>query len=240
MSSHQKPDISQQSFNYRDTREAEEEGGEGTSNTELEPVIDVEEEAEGDVGVTADEPVPTIKEDNVIKCSKCLKNSFRYRHDGFCGKCVHQDIINVHEQEKIAEEAVKCYKCARQKFRARNVLLCSDICDVKVELPIPTEVVPVEKYKEVKEAVKVVTKKKKYEEMEKPKKKNQKHEEREKRRKEKQQRKLEKKNKKFVYAPTPVAWTSQNLETTNPTGAQMAQLNPLGHLLKAIIVANTW
>lgn len=235
------PNIYQLSFTCRDTKEAEEEGGEnireseegaedtrdakeqGSEDTsEIEPTIDIEGEAEGDVGVTDYGPVHTIKEDNVIKCRKCLKRSFRNRHEGFCGKCLHQDIINVHEQE--------CYECARGKgkFRSKNVLLCSYMCDVQVEVPIPTEVVPVKKYKE---AEKIVTKKKKkFGEIYKQKKNNQKQEEREKRRKKKEHRLLEKKNKKIGLAPPPVAFSSQT----------QTQVNPLGHILKAIIIANTW
>ena len=40
--------------------------------------------------IHADEPSADVKPQNIPKCIKCLKNSFRFRHDGFCGKCVTQ------------------------------------------------------------------------------------------------------------------------------------------------------
>merc|ERR1712083_213141 len=116
------------------------------------------------------------------------KNSFRYRHDGFCGKCVKQDVIDVAEQEEL-DSAVKCRKCSKPKFRSRNALLCSDICQADVELPvnIATNATPI-KFQEGKEEESAVDKKEK-----KQAKKNKKKEARERRRKEKQERKLAKK-----------------------------------------------
>jgi hypothetical protein len=165
----------------------------------------------------------------VGKCNKCLNSSFRYRHDGFCGKCVHQDVIDVHEQEEL-DGAVKCRKCNKSKFRARNALMCSKVCAVKVEPPIVTNIITSsEKVKDNKEMSQKSHKKRK---------KSQKKEEREKRRKEKQQRKLAKKNKKFGYNTDFVGATNQNKVTT--AAEAQASLGPWGELLKAIIIQNTW
>ena len=42
--------------------------------------------------IDASEPSGEIKPRNVHKCNKCLKNSYRYSHDGFCGKCLEKVI----------------------------------------------------------------------------------------------------------------------------------------------------
>merc|ERR1712027_165404 len=136
------------------------------------------------------------------------------------------------------------------KFRSRNALLCSDICQADVELPVPiaTKATPI-KFQEEKEESSVVKKEvvKKDTLMDKKElkqaKKNRKKEAREKRRKEKQERKLAKKNKKFGYAPGSPGWTVTSESTmnkeSNPEGNNVS-LGPLGELFKAIIVANTW
>jgi len=210
---------------------------------------EIAEEVE-DIVITAEDTSEKIKEENVGKCSKCLKSSFRYRHDGFCGKCVDLDVIDVDEQEEL-EGAIKCRKCRKPKFRSRNALLCSDICQADVELPVPiaTKATPI-KFQEEKEESSVVKKEvvKKDTLMDKKElkqaKKNKKKEAREKRRKEKQERKLAKKNKKFGYAPGSPGWSvtsesTMDKENNNKEGNNVS-LGPLGELFKAIIVANTW
>jgi len=77
----------------RNAREAEEvvpEESNATTTTTVksqdlksEGVEDETAEDEEDVVITAEDTSEQIKEENVGKCSKCLKNSFRYRHDGF-------------------------------------------------------------------------------------------------------------------------------------------------------------
>merc|ERR1712080_409281 len=149
---------------------------------------------------------------------------------------------------------VRCSKCDKPKFRGRDSNFCSDTCDVTVETPVPTQPSPGHIYKEITEMEesekdkKYLYQKKKQEEIAKSeqkyakqKKKNSKQEEREKRRKEKQQRKLEKKNKKFGSAPNSdgTGW-HQKEPLTAGESAEVAELGPLGHLIKAIIVANTW
>merc|ERR1712203_103795 len=120
--------------------------------------------------------------------------------------CVDLEVIDVDEQEEL-EGAIKCRKCRKPKFRSRNALLCSDICQADVELPVPiaTKATPI-KFQEEKEESSVVKKEVDKKEL-KQAKKNKKKEAREKRRKEKQERKLAKKNKKFGYAPGSPGWS---------------------------------
>merc|ERR1712083_436734 len=80
------------------------------------------------VEVIANEPSDKIKEENIEKCDKCLKSTFRYRHDGFCGKCVSNNIIDVNEQQAI-NDAMRCKKCRKPKFRSRHLLFCIDNCN---------------------------------------------------------------------------------------------------------------
>merc|ERR1711936_1362767 len=101
------------------------------------------------------------------------------------------------------------------KFRSRNALLCSDICQADVELPVPiaTKVTPI-KFQEEKEGSSVVKKEE------------------------------AKKNKKFGYAPGSPGWSvtsesTMDKENNNKEGNNVS-LGPLGELFKAIIVANTW
>jgi len=239
----------------RDAREAEEVLEENDTTTvnsqELKAKDEDTEDAvedDGDVVITAEDTSEQIKEENVAKCSKCLKNSFRYRHDGFCGKCVKQDVIEVAEQEEL-DSAVKCRKCSKPKFRSRNALLCSDICQADVELPvnIATNATPIkfqegkeeESAGDKKEIVKKDTLMDKKEE--KQAKKNKKKEARERRRKEKQERKLAKKNKKFGYPPNSPGWSVASETSKDDESVEdLVTLGPLGQLFRAIIVANTW
>merc|ERR1712037_866077 len=183
-------------------------------------------EDEDDVVITADDTSEQIKEENVAKCSKCLKNSFRYRHDGFCGKCVNLDVIDVAEQEQL-EGAIKCRKCSKPKFRSRNALLCSDICQADIELPVPiaTKATPIKFQEKEKEEMSIVKKDivKKDTLME------------------KKEEKQAKKNKKFGYPPNSPGWavTSESSEVSTSSEDPVA-LGPLGQLFQALIVANTW
>jgi len=247
----------------RDAREAEEVGDEKSGATTATTTVKSEElktedvaddiaddEDEDDVVITADDASEQIKEENVAKCSKCLKNSFRYRHDGFCGKCVNLEVIAVAEQEQL-EGAIKCRKCSKPKFRSRNALLCSDICQADIELPVPiaTKATPIKFQEKEKEEVSIVKKEivKKDTLMdkkeEKQAKKSKKKEAREKRRKEKQERKLAKKNKKFGYPPNSPGWavtSSESSRVSSSSEDQPVTLGPLGQIYQALFVANTW
>merc|ERR1712117_346235 len=79
------------------------------------------------IEIIANEPSDKIKDENIEKCDKCLKSTFRYRHDGFCGKCVSNNIIDVNEQQEI-NDAMRCKKCRKPKFRSRHLLFCIDNC----------------------------------------------------------------------------------------------------------------
>ena len=74
-----------------------------------------------------DEDATAIKEENVEKCNKCLKPAYKFRHDGFCGKCSAQGVIDAAEAEDLTE-AINCKKCLKPKFRARNEDLCKSTC----------------------------------------------------------------------------------------------------------------
>merc|ERR1712179_342184 len=99
------------------------------SNNESENEIDGVKPTEitETVEVIANEPSDKIKAENIEKCDKCLKSTFRYRHDGFCGKCVSNNIIDVNEQQEI-NDAMRCKKCKKPKFRSRHLLFCTDNC----------------------------------------------------------------------------------------------------------------
>merc|ERR1712018_1037244 len=151
--------------------------------------------------------------------------------------------MGVAEQEEL-EGAIKCRKCSKPKFRSRNALLCSDICQADIQLPVPiaTKATPIKFQEEDKGDMKKGIVKKDTlmdKKEEKQAKKNKKKEAREKRRKEKQERKLAKKNKKFGYAPNSPGWATESPEVS-PSSGQHVALGPLGQLFQAIIVANTW
>merc|ERR1712193_514866 len=143
--------------------------------------------------------------------------------------------IEVAEQEEL-DSAVKCRKCSKPKFRSRNALLCSDICQADVELPvnIATNATPIKFQEEEsagdkKEIVKKDTLMDKKEEK------------RERRRKEKQERKLAKKNKKFGYPPNSPGWSVASETSKDDESVEdLVTPGPLGQLFRAIIVANTW
>merc|ERR1712083_1277665 len=139
------------------------------------------------------------------------------------------------------EGAIKCRKCSKPKFRSRNALLCSDICQADIELPVPiaTKATPI-KFQEEKEEMSIVKKEivKKDTMMDKKK-----EEKQAKKSKEKQERKLAKKNKKFGYPPNSPGWSvtsSQSSKVSSSSEDQPVTLGPLGQLFQAIIVANTW
>ena len=196
-----------------------------------------------DVEVTANEPSDTIKDENIDKCDKCLKSTFRYRHDGFCGKCVSNNIIDVNEQQEI-NDAMRCKKCMKPKFRSRHLLFCSDNCyeEMKTTTTSTSTVPPsttsqttttaAPKKSEMSNQDSNTNKKIKVDkyknkgkdEPSKNKNKEKKQKRREQKRKEKQERKLLKQKKKYGQT----------------TDSDVEPLGPLGNVLKYLIVANTW
>merc|ERR1712179_554634 len=128
----------------------------------------------------------------------------------------------------------------------RNALLCSDICQADIQLPVPiaTKATPIKFHENEKEEVKKEIVKKDTlmdKKQEKQAKKSKKKEAREKRRKEKQERKLAKKNKKFGYPPNSPGWTVTSESSKVSTSSEdPVALGPLGYLFQALIVANTW
>merc|ERR1711936_867017 len=114
---------------------------EGSGQGEIVEILETVETEDidqtGDIAVTADEPSNQIKPENIDKCDKCLKSTFRYRHDGFCGKCVANNIIDVNEQQRL-NDAMRCKKCRKPKFRSRHLLFCSDTCPDQPTTPATT------------------------------------------------------------------------------------------------------
>jgi len=76
----------------------------------------MEEDSDGDAVVTAEDSSNMVKPENRDKCDKCLKMSFRYRHDNFCSKCLSNNLINEEEQTKL-DDIIRCKKCRKTKFR---------------------------------------------------------------------------------------------------------------------------
>ena len=77
-----------------------------------------------------------------LQCDKCLKLTFRYRHTGFCGKCVKNNYIDPKEQDQLSQ-AQHCSKCGKTKFRARYQLFCATNCPSEEEdQPVEATEVP--------------------------------------------------------------------------------------------------
>ena len=214
----------------------------------VEETIETEDiDQTGDIAVTADEPSNQIKPENIDKCDKCLKSTFRYRHDGFCGKCVANNIIDVNEQQRL-NDAMRCKKCRKPKFRSRHLLFCSDTCPDQPTTPATTTTTTtttttmttttittststtiasttnpiVEKYgvKTLHTAAAPELTQLVLERL--------------RRRQEKQQRKEEKRKEKERRRREKLKLKGQLVTPSTP------ELGPLGNMLKHIILANTW
>merc|ERR1712038_497549 len=102
----------------------------------VEAAEDVTMEAEavtdnpGDAVVTAQDTSHEVKPENRDKCDKCLKVSFRYRHDNFCSKCVANNLLDEAEQDKLDNVV-----------RSRHTLFSSATCPASSE-PSPPSTTP--------------------------------------------------------------------------------------------------
>jgi len=179
------------------------------------------------IEIIANEPSDKIKDENIEKCDKCLKSTFRYRHDGFCGKCVSNNIIDVNEQQAI-NDAMRCKKCRKPKFRSRHLLFCIDNCNA-AEITSTTRKPSTSTTTKATTTRRTTTEKwttANYENMKKFKNREEKQRRREQKRREKQKRKeLKQKRKK---------------EGVRDEDPDAVKLGPLGNVLKYLIVANTW
>jgi len=231
---------------YTETRsvlEVDEDTATEIPQIEIKETQTVTDTNDDDVEVTANEPSNKIKEENIDKCDKCLKSTFRYRHDGFCGKCVSNGIIDVTEQQAI-NDAMRCKKCKKPKFKSRHLLFCSDNCFEEMRTTSTTTVRTTTRTTSTttstvttthvprRSIFDILTKKKHKGDKHKAKdgmemfrNKEQKQKRREQKRKEKQKRKLLKQKKK--------------LDQTLVTPEDLT-LGPLANVLKYLIVANTW
>jgi len=165
--------------------------------------------APADVVLTLPDSSDQIKPQNIEKCDKCLKLTFRYRHPGFCGKCLTNNYIDPEEQQQLGE-AQHCSKCRKTKFRSRYQLFCATECSAEdevkpsVQTELPDLAEPQSTFRGEPMSHKRALKMKARAE----------------RRKERENRRMEKKKKK--------------------SSPDVAQLGPLGSILRAIIQANTW
>jgi len=168
-----------------------------------------------------------VKPENRDKCDKCLKMSFRFRHDNFCGKCEDNGLIDTVEQAEL-DNIVRCKKCAKTKFRTRHSLFCSATCpsDDKVSTTstttTTTTATTTSYYDDSENEVNIW-------ELTKSERRRLKFLKREERRRERERRRQIKEINKVL--PTP---------TVRPVVEPDNRLGPLGNFLKNLIVANTF
>jgi len=182
----------------------------------------MEEDSDGDAVVTAEDSSNMVKPENRDKCDKCLKMSFRYRHDNFCSKCLSNNLINEEEQTKL-DDIIRCKKCRKTKFSTRHALFCAQTCPsssppetMTTTMAPATTTVFINDYYNTYNHAKLNAET--FVAMSKEEKRRMKYKKREERRKERERRRQQK-EKKVIQAP---------------------ELGPLGNLLKSIIVANTF
>ena len=73
--------------------------------------------------------------DNLDRCHKCAKPSFKFKKEFYCSKCVQQGVIKVEE-----EKPVHCRKCRKVSYRAKNGEFCEALCSVETAMePIEDE-----------------------------------------------------------------------------------------------------
>jgi len=76
-------------------------------------------------------PIETIKDENLDKCQKCLKPTFKHKHRNFCKKCFNLKVIDPKEAEELID-AIQCKKCQKPKYKARHGEFCSKECIIEV------------------------------------------------------------------------------------------------------------
>jgi len=204
------------------TKDAASDAGEDTAEvTTVEPAPEPEPDA----------PVTAIKEANLEKCQKCLKPTYKYKHESFCNKCFVLEVIDSEEADKL-NNAIQCKKCLKPKYRSRHDNFCSTECHAEEEEE-EDEMTVEEEIEEMKDEAE-----EDYENtiVEEPVKKPQ-----------NKKKDKKKKNKKPWFATTNMEETkavAEEVEVETPaeipeqTDAQ--KLGIFGNILKALVVANTW
>ncbi|XP_023338578.1 cilia- and flagella-associated protein 251 [Eurytemora carolleeae] len=197
--------------------------------------VEVEENKVEEEKDDAEMSAEIIKEENVEKCQKCLKPTFKFKHEAFCGKCAAQKIIDAEEAEELSD-AIQCKKCLKAKYKARHEEFCSNECvDMEEEKEVEKKVE--EKEEEiVTESVKMVDaeedEEKEEEEVEASSTENQVN------KKNKNKRKKNKNQNKKNANKFTTEMDEEKVEET--TTMKIVELGPLGNLIKALVVQNTW
>merc|ERR1712083_316574 len=137
--------------NPRQIRETEDENVTTTtttvSTTTLESVVEKIIESDNEIDDAAeieqhDENTEHEEHENYKNCHKCHKESFKYRKDLFCDKCIKKGLVNL---EKDVGKKPHCKKCKKSKFRNKN----GDFCKMKCPNEMDEEIVENETTTEV-------------------------------------------------------------------------------------------
>ena len=112
-----------------DATAVDENNNEDESNPEESTEIEEEEEEDDDNDNEVDHT------DNLDRCHKCAKPSFKFKKEFYCSKCVQQGVIKAEE-----EKPVHCRKCRKVSYRAKNGDFCEALCSVETAMePIEGE-----------------------------------------------------------------------------------------------------
>ena len=137
------------SIYFRQTREADEEATTAKAVTESEateenkmdvvaaPELDAVEEDESDDDT---EEVENETADNMDRCHKCLKQSYQFKKEFYCAKCVREGVVKLSQ-----DKPVKCKKCRKGNYRAKNKDFCSAECPVESAMELMETTEEVEK-----------------------------------------------------------------------------------------------
>ena len=171
-----------------------------------------------------DKEFTAIKPEHIIKCEKCQKQTFLHHHTSFCSKCLRNGHIPA-KQPMSLSLTIRCSKCENQIFQSRHFDFCRDTCEGEGEV--------VTDRPKVQDNTEVLFLRLKHEKHLKQLRKAEKQKAREQRRKKNQKRKLAK-NKEII--------SNYFLSPSDQVGAdkEVAQLGPVGSVLREIIVQNTW
>ena len=190
-----------------------------------------EEDKEEELGSGSAEE---IKLENIEKCQKCLKPTFKSKHAAFCGKCAAQNIIDSDEAEELSD-AIQCKKCLKAKYKARHEEFCSNECTDMEEDAVTEADIPMEKVKQEESATEDVQQAEEEEATETPvptnSGKNKKNQSRN-----KNKNKNKKERNKFASTISDEDIKVDEATTQSTT----VDLGPLGNLIKALVVQNTW
>ena len=122
-------------------READEEATTAKAVTESEATEDKEmdvvaapelDEVEEDKSEDDTEEVEDETADNMDRCHKCLKQSYQFKKEFYCAKCVREGVVKLSQDKP----PVKCKKCRKGNYRAKNKDFCSAECPVESAMEV--------------------------------------------------------------------------------------------------------